>query len=132
QICQFFEDRLGRKLERENDAIAEAVSETFPVQMQRLRAVLTRLNRLPAADHERLPAPLAALERALEDCYRHVRRTDETVQAVKRHLDVLNDGVALLAAFDAELTDDAIEKVRAIDDVVRHPLGQLEDARLLP
>src|SRR5690606_36340298 len=32
----------------------------------------------------------------------------------------------------AELTDDAIEKVRAIDDVVRHPLGQLEDARLLP
>ncbi len=89
RICGFFEQRLGLKLDREKGAIADAVGEHFPVQAQRLRELLSRLNQLPKPDGEPAPVPhaLANLEKALENCVRVVRQTEPTVQAVKRHLD---------------------------------------------
>jgi hypothetical protein len=68
RICKFFEDRLGIKLDRENDAIADRVSTEFPRQMARLREVFEHLRRLPG--NRPAPAALVALEGALDSCYR--------------------------------------------------------------
>ena len=127
RICGFFEQRLGLKLDRDKGAIADAVGEHFPARAQRLRELLSRLNQLPKPDGEPAPVPhaLANLEKALENCVRVVRQTEPTVQAVKRHLDDLNDGFEQLATYDAELTDEVIRRVRGAADVFRCQLTQL-------
>ena len=48
-ICVFFQEMLDLNLDRENDAIAEAVFQTFPAQRESLREVESRLNRLPGS-----------------------------------------------------------------------------------
>ena len=128
RICRLFRDRLRADINRENEDIADAVSQHFPVEAQRLRDVLHRLNRIPRLDAPREPVPhaLAQLELALESAIRVVRRTLETVKAVKRHLDALNEGFEQLAAYDAELTDESIDAVREAFDVDRYHLAQLE------
>ena len=55
--------------------------------------------------------------RPLEQCVRKCRQTKPTVELVKKHLDALNDGIQMLNLYDAELTPDAIQSVRAAADV---------------
>ncbi len=123
RICKFFEDRLGIKLDRENDAIADRVSTEFPRQMARLREVFEHLRRLPG--NRPAPGALVALEDALGSCYRLVRQTEPTVEEVLRQLDVLADGLARLKLYAAELDVRAIDAVRHADDVARYQLAQL-------
>jgi hypothetical protein len=123
RICKLFDDRLGVKLDRENDAIADAVSTQFPVQMARLRDVFDQLRKLPG--NRAVPPLLARLEEALGRCYKLVRQTEPTVREVARQLDALNDGLASLAVHAAELKPEAIDAVRKADDAARYQLAQL-------
>lgn len=123
RICQFFERELKRPMERDDDAIANAVSDLFPAQAQRLRAVLSQLARLPGSPT--VPGELAKLNDAFEQCVRSCRQTKPTVLHVKKHLTTLQDGVKLLNLFEAELTDDAVHEVRAAADVRDHQISQL-------
>ncbi len=124
RICKFFEDRLGLALDRENDAIADAVSTQFPAQMARLRDVFEQLRKLPG--NRPAPAALVALEEALGRCYKLVRQTEPTVREVARQIDALNDGIDRLAVYAVELTPAAIDAVRRADDVARYQLAQLQ------
>lgn len=123
RICKLFDDRLGVKLDRENDAIADAVSTQFPLQMARLREVFDQLRKLPG--NRSVPPVLARLEDALGRCYKLVRQTEPTVREVARQLDALNDGLASLAIHAAELKPEAIEAVRKADEAARYQLTQL-------
>ncbi len=123
RICKFFERDLKRPMDRDDDAIANAVAELFPAQAQRLRAVLTQLDKLPGS--RSTPAELTKLNDALEQCVRSCRQTKPTVMLVKRHLEALQDGVKLLNLFDAELTDDAVRAVRDAATVSEHHAAQL-------
>lgn len=128
RICRFFEVRLDQKLDRARGDIADAVSQCFPAQAQRLRDVQGRLNQLPRKGGEPVPVPhaLVQLEKAIEACVRVVRQTEPTLQAVKRHLDELNDGFEQLSIYDAELTDAVLQGIRAAVNVVDYQLTQLE------
>ena len=129
RICRLFDEALGHKMDREDNAIADAVATLFPFQAQRLRGVQASLGRLPG-----LRAPDAVLTRhgeALEACLRTCRQTRPTVQAVKRHLDALRDGLQLVHLFEAELTPEAIAAVREADDVRAHQAAQLSSAQAL-
>lgn len=127
RICRFFEVRLGQTLDRDNDTIADAVSQHFPLQAERLRVVLGRIRQLPDECREDDdPHALAELDKALQACYRVVRHTEPTVKELKRHLDALNDGLEQLAVYVAELTDDVIRAVREAADIMRYQLPQLE------
>lgn len=129
RICRFFDERLGHAMDRENDAIADAVFQHFPVQATRLRSVEERLNRLPGPPPT--PKSLEALRKALEDC-RRSRQVLPTVKEVKKHLDRLNDGVQQLSKLHAELTDAAISQVDGLSRAAQYPLAQLKDMGLLP
>lgn len=123
RICRFFEDRLEVALDREDHAIADAVSHHFPPQAARLRTVLGRLSKLPG--HAEPPPTLVKLEEALEKCVAICRQTKPTVTRVKKYLNALNDGFKKLNLFDSELTERAIEAVRAAADVRDHHAAQL-------
>lgn len=123
RICKFFEQRLNVQLDRENDAIADAVSTHFPAQLARLRDVFDKLRRLPG--HREVPEKLIKLEDALGSCYKLVRQTEPTVTEVARQLDALNNGIELLGILSAELTQAAVDAVRKVDDVARYQLAQL-------
>ena len=123
RICKFFEEHLQHPLDRQDDAIADAVAGLFPLQAQRLRGVLARLNRLPGAPAA--PPALAQLGDALEDCLRFVRQTRPTVKLVKKHLDALRDGIQLLGLYEAELTAEAIEAVTEAANLRDYPVAQL-------
>ena len=127
QICRFFKVRLNQDLDRAPGDIADAVSQSFPAQAQRLRDVLGRLSQLPgdAGQPRVVPHALAQLEKAIEACVRVVRQTEPTLQAVKRHLDELNDGFEQLATYDAELTDGVLQGVRTAANVLHYQLAQL-------
>ena len=129
RICRLFDDALGHRMDREDNAIADAVATLFPFQAQRLRAVLTALSRLP--DNKPVDAVLTRHGEALEACLRTCRQTKPTVQAVKRHLDALRDGFQLVHLFEAELTPEAIGTVRAAAEVRDHHAAQLTAAGAL-
>ncbi len=128
RICGFFDRRLSQRLDRDPGVIADAVSQSFPAQAQRLRDVIGRLQQLPpqADGSARVPHALEQLEKAIEACVRVVRQTEPTLQAVKRHLDQLNDGLEQLAIFDVELTDVALLGVRTAANIMSYQLAQLE------
>ncbi|MCB9613493.1 MAG: BREX system P-loop protein BrxC [Sandaracinus sp.] len=124
RIQKFFSTRLDVSVERDDYPIADAVSRHFPAVARRLRDHLSRLDRLPGG---RRPTPeldklFVALEQGLKNC----RDTKATVATVRRHLDALNEGVALLSRDEAELTDVAIHALREADEVVRVHAAQLE------
>jgi hypothetical protein len=122
-ICKFFEDYLDLRLDRENDAIADALFQQFPGRREALRNLETRLDRLPA--RPALPPALARLGKALEDCLR-TRQVEEIVIACKHNLDALRDGLEQLALYQSELTDEVIEAVTGAARVRDHHLAQLE------
>ena len=129
KICKFFEKHLGHRLDREDHAIADAVQQRFPEQVDRLRSVLTRLNRLP--DSPQAPPALRRLHDVMEQCVRACRQTRPTVKLVKRHLDALRDGVQLLSLYDAELTAAALAAVGDAANVYRYQAKQLADVGAL-
>ncbi len=129
RICKFFERHLRLEVNRQDDAIADAVANQFPSQAQRLRGVLAQLNRLPGA--KETPAALQRLQDALEQCTRLVRQTRPTVQQVKRHLDALGDGIELVNLFEAELTEQAVAQVNAAANLRDHRAAQLREVGAL-
>ncbi len=124
RICHFFHGSLDHRMDREDHAIADAVSKLFPSQARQLREVLTRLDRLPGRLQP--PEALLTLQDVLEACVAKSRHTRPTVQLVKRHLDALRDGIELSKLYDAELTPAAIQAVRHAANVQEHQLAQLE------
>lgn len=124
RICKFFEAQLQHQMDREDHAIADAVSQLFPAQARRLRDALARLDQVPGRSEA--PEALSRLQEVLEQCIAKSRQTRPTVQLVKKRLDALRDGIQLLNLYDAELTADAIQAVRAAARVRDHHLAQLE------
>lgn len=125
RICSFFEQRLGHVMERDDQLIADAVAQYFPSLAQQLRSVQGRLNQLPGSPEG--PAELGALGDALEQCLRNPRQTKPTVMAVKKHLDVLSDGVQTLRLYNAELTDNAIRAVVVAQNALTYQATQLQE-----
>lgn len=126
RICRFFEQRLRVHLDREDHLIADAVASHFPQQAQRLREVLTRLDRLPGRPE--VPTVLTKLGEAFEACVRSCRQTKPTVKLLKKYLDTLNDGLQTLNLYDAELTAEALQAVRTAADVRDYQSAQLREA----
>ena len=122
-ICTFFKDSLGAELDRENDAIADAVFKLFPLQSRRLRDLEHRYGKLP--NRLDLPPNLERLQPALEKCLKS-RQVEPTLTEVKRHLDALRDGVQELGILETDLTDVAIEAVSRAGNIKQHQVAQLE------
>lgn len=129
RICKFFEEQLGISLDREDNAIADAVEKQFHPLAKELREVLQRFDRVPG--HRDTPSELGKLNNALEHCLAKVRQTKPTVQRVKKKLDDLIDGVKLLKRFRAELTDDVLHLLRDAHDVATHQAAQLRELEVL-
>jgi hypothetical protein len=125
RICGFFEESLGLRMEREDNAIADAVANHFPALAQTLRVLEGKLNRLPGSPPG--PAVLRKLGDALEQCVRTCRQTKPTVKLVKKNLDVLRDGVQRLQMYDAELTAGAIQAVSDAHGTVSYQAAQLKE-----
>lgn len=121
-ICQLFEQTLGVQLDRENDAIADAVFSYLPAQRETLREVLARLARLPGAPEP--PPAVGRLGRALEACL-GTRQVEPIVVAVKENLDRLRDGLEQLRILDTDLSDEAIAALRDAAEVRDHHAAQL-------
>ena len=120
KICKFFRRTLGVALDRDDNAIADAVAEHFPQQLTRLRSVRSRLNQLPMGP--KIPSELSKLGEVLEACVASARKTRPTVLLVKKHLDALRDGLEKVRAYDPELKPEAL---RAIHDAARVLKGEL-------
>lgn len=129
KICKFLEDELKEALERNDTAIANAVSTHFPVLAKRLRDVLARHRQIPGAVDP--PPALVPLDRALEKCVASARQTKPTVKLVKKHLDELRDGIQLLQRMDSDLTPEVIQEVRDANAVSDHHVAQLREVGAL-
>lgn len=125
RICKFFDVQLGDPLDREDNAIADAVEKHFRNVASRLRDVLKQLDRLPG--QRDTPQELTRLNDALEHCLAKVRQTKPTVQRVKKKLEHLIDGVKMLNELSAELHEDAVQLLREASDVSENHAGQLRE-----
>lgn len=124
RICKFFSDYLQHPMDREDNAIADAVAQHFPRLAKELREVEKSLNRLP--DPPPTPDVLVKLGNALEQCIAKSRQTKPTVSLVKKHLDALRDGVQLLKTYEAELTAEAVQAVTEAHNVLVYQAAQLK------
>lgn len=124
-IRRFFETAFEIKLDREDEAFADATFDRFPKARKKLRELEELYNRLP--DRQELPEPLIKLGKALEDCCRH-RPIQKIVLELKRNLDALTDGMQALQVDRAELTEEAVKAVREAAEIRDHHLQQLEQA----
>jgi hypothetical protein len=111
-------------MDRDDSAIADSVAQRFPQIAQQIRSVEGKLNRLPGSPTG--PAVFAKLVTAIEQCIRSCRETRPTVALVKKHLDVLRDGVPLAKMYDAELTPDAIKAVSEANSILIYQAAQLK------
>ncbi len=122
-IARLFREALKQKNPgREDEQLADLVFQLFPKQMTELRELYRRLDRLPGRPEP--PQRLLRLERALEESHKS-RRIEDTLLAVKRHFDDLEEGFPLLDRLSRELTDDAIEAVREVARARDHHGAQL-------
>jgi hypothetical protein len=124
-IAKFFETALDTKLDREDEAFADAAFKFFPHQREVLREVEKRYDELPGRPV--LPERLLKLGKALEDCCRH-RPIQKIVLELKRNLDALRDGVEQLQILRSELSEQAVQAVREAAAVRDYQLAQLEEA----
>lgn len=124
QICQFFQEHFGLPLDRENEAIADAVFNHFPGRNKALQELEKQYSRLP--QRPELPASLQKLRQALENCLRS-RQVESTVIAVDKHLDQLRDGIQQLGILTAELTDTVVATVKKAGDILDHQVVQLRE-----
>jgi hypothetical protein len=123
-ICKFFkESPLDVELDRENDAIADAVFQQFPGQVKRLQELERRYNRLP--NRPNLPPALVKLRESLEKCTRS-RQVEDTVIAVKKNLDALRDGIQELGISLTDLTDSAVDAVTKAVNIRDNQVAQLK------
>jgi hypothetical protein len=122
-ICKFFKDSLDVELDRENDAIADAVFQQFPGQVKRLQELERRYNRLP--NRPNLPPALVKLRESLEKCTRS-RQVEDTVIAVKKNLDALRDGIQELGISLTDLTDSAVDAVTKAINIRDNQVAQLK------
>lgn len=124
KICKFFQEALNVDLDRENDAIADAVFQQFRSRVIALQELEARYNKLP--NRPELPEALIRLRQALENCLRS-RQVEETVLAVKKYLDILRDGIEQLGIINAELTEAKVESVKQACEVKSHQVAQLKE-----
>jgi hypothetical protein len=124
-IGKFFENFFDAKLDREDEAFAEAAFKYFPHQREALRELEKRFDELPG--RPALPDRLAKLGKALEDCCRN-RPIQKIVVELKRNLDALRDGMEQLQILKGELTEQAVGAVRAAAQVRDYQLTQLVEA----
>ncbi|HEV2853828.1 MAG TPA: BREX system P-loop protein BrxC [Thermoanaerobaculia bacterium] len=124
RISLFFKEHLAFPMDREDQAIADAVANLFPQQARRLREVIRQLRRI----HRDPPEALSRLEEALGDCLAQSRWTQDAVQRVKKHLDTLRDGIQLLNIYEAELTEEAVLAVREATLIEENELAQLRES----
>ena len=127
-IGKFFETSLDAKLDREDEAFADAAFKYFPHQRDVLREVEKRFDDLPG--RPALPERLAKLGKALEDCCRN-RPIQKIVLELKRNLDSLRDGMEQLQILKVEMTEQAIAAVRDAARVRDYQLAQLAEASSL-
>ncbi|MBN2191668.1 MAG: BREX system P-loop protein BrxC, partial [Polyangiaceae bacterium] len=124
-IAKFFDSFLDAKLDREDEAFADAAFKYFPHQRDLLRDVERRFDELPG--RPALPERLGKLAKALEDCCRH-RPIQKIVVELKRNLDALRDGMAELQILKVELTEPAVGAVQEAAKVRDYHLAQLAEA----
>lgn len=124
KICQFFQESLNVELDRENDAIADAVFQQFRSRVIALQELEAKYNKLP--NRPELPETLIQLRQALENCTRS-RQVENTVLAVKKYLDVLRDGIQQLGIINAEMTEAKVEAVKQACEVKSHQVAQLKE-----
>lgn len=127
-IGKFFESALDAKLDREDEAFADAAFKYFPPQRTALRELEKRFGDLPG--RPALPQRLAKLAKALEDCCRN-RPIQNIVLELKRNLDPLRDGLQQLQILRAEMTDPVVAAVTEATRVRDYQLAQLAEASSL-
>ena len=124
KICKFFKEALSVELDRENDAIADAIFNYFPAVSKRLQEIERRYNKLPNLPD--LPEVLQKLRDALEKSMRS-RQVEETVINVKKNLDTLRDGIQQLGIIETDLNDTAVAAVKRAIDIQEHQVAQLTE-----
>lgn len=128
RICKFFDESLGIELDRDNDAIADAVFKHFPSQASRLRELEQRYNQLP--NRPSLPKSLLNLQKALEKSMRS-RQVEPTLNEVKRNLDTLRDGIQELGILLAELTPEVGQDLERAVKIQDNQVEQLQQVNKL-
>lgn len=123
RLAKFFEKQLGATFDREPDAVADAVASHFPSVREQLTKVYEQLRKLPDIV---VPPALVKLELALERTVGCARYTEQVVRECLRQLDTLQEGIAKLRVYAAELSDDAVRAVCELRDVAHYRLSQLE------
>jgi hypothetical protein len=123
-IGKFFESFFDIRLDREDEAFADAAFKFFPHQRDVLRELEKRFNDLPGRPD--LPVRISRLAKALEDSCRQ-RPMQKIVLELKRNLDALRDGMEQLQILKSELTDDAVKAVKEAARVRDYPLAQLSE-----
>jgi hypothetical protein len=129
RICKVIEPMHAHEttLEREDHAIADAVTRVFPGLASRTRALLERLQRLPTLGKSKLDPVLVEFEQVVNTALRSSRQTKATLLVLKQGIDTLSSGHELLARLDAQVTDARVDELRASHELLVHQLAQLDE-----
>ena len=126
QILRFFEDFFPQaRIESDPEAIVNAVFQYFPQLAAELREFYAKVERLRPLRLE-LPAALDNLQELLEKC-RRGRQAEPTLQALKKHIHELRDGVQYLRTYDKLLFEKTLAILKQAQDLCAHQWAQLHE-----
>ena len=125
KCAKFFKDSLTQDVNRENDALTDAVFSFFPPIQIRINSIKTILNRMLLETPERISSLFNTVNSCLKD-----RNAEATIQSLITNLDSLKDGISFLKDLETNLTDSTEKAINTLRNVLETEARQLKDVQL--
>lgn len=120
-----FEEKLGlQNVDSDSDKLADLVSKLFPEWKDRVANLQNKMMKLGFG----APAGLGELNTALTDCLKH-RQVQKILENLKRNLDVLVRGIALVFELEESLNEATEKELRNLKQVLDNEAVQLKDVQ---
>ena len=120
--AKFFSDHLQKDVQRENDALADAVFDYFVPLQKKVSDQQIKLKDLSL----QIPQRLNDFSESLRLCCKD-RRVQPTVTTLHSQLDTLKEGLALVNEIEESLTDTAIGVILRLQKIQKYHIPQLAD-----
>lgn len=120
--AKFFSETLHKEVERDSEALTDAVFQYFGPLRQELDELKDRLRELAL----QVPQRLHDFGEALDKCRRD-RRVQATLLALKQHLEVLKEGVAFKNELAENLSEPTVTALKQFQQILSLQVPQLQD-----
>jgi len=125
KCANFFKNSLQQEINRESDALTDAVFAFFPPLLKRISNIKSTLGNMELETPDRISSLFDTVNNCMRD-----RKVEPTLASLKTNLESLQEGISFLKDLEAHLTDSTLESINSLKAILTTEVRQLKDAQL--